>query len=54
MDNDGLIRVSEHLDESDRMAKAIVNANIPLKEIYINDLSLEDYYLSVTGGEHNG
>ena len=53
-DNDGLIRVSEHLDESDRMAKAIVNANIPLKEIYINDISLEDYYLSVTGGEHNG
>ena len=53
-DNDGVIRVNEHLDESDRMAKAIVNANIPLKEIYINDISLEDYYLSVTGGEHNG
>ncbi len=53
-DNDGRIRVNEHLDESDKMAKAIVNANIPLKEIYINDISLEDYYLSVTGGEHNG
>ena len=36
------------------MAKAIVQANIPLKEIFINNVSLEDYYLSVTGGEHNG
>ena len=53
-DNDKTIRVNEHLGESDKMAKAIVQANIPLKEIFINNVSLEDYYLSVTGGEHNG
>ncbi|MBP3760405.1 MAG: ATP-binding cassette domain-containing protein [Ruminococcus sp.] len=54
VDNDNNVRVGEHLDESDRMAKAIVNADISLKEIYINNVSLEDYYLSVTGGQHNG
>ncbi len=54
VDNDNNVRVNEHLDESDKMAKAIVNAGISLKEIYVNNVSLEDYYLSVTGGKHNG
>ncbi len=54
VDDDNKVRVNEHLDESDKMAKAIVNAGISLKEIYVNNVSLEDYYLSVTGGQHNG
>ena len=37
------------------MAKAIVQADAGLKEIYLNTISLEDYYLGVTGGgKHNG
>lgn len=54
IDYDGTIRVNEKLDDTASMAWAIVNAGIPLKEIYINNTSLEDYYLSVTGGNHNG
>ena len=54
IDDDGILRVNERLEESDKMAAAIVRANIPLKELYINSVSLEDYYLSLTGGAHNG
>ena len=54
IDHDNNIRVNERLDDSDVIAKLIVNANIPLKELFVNNISLEDYYLSVTGGEHNG
>lgn len=54
IDHDNNIRVNERLDDSDVIAKLIVNANIPLKEMFVNNISLEDYYLSVTGGEHNG
>ncbi len=54
VDEDGILRVSERLEESDKMIVALVNANVPVKEIYMNNISLEDYYLSLTGGEHNG
>ena len=54
IDEDGVLRVGERLEDSDKMAAAIVKADIPLKELYINSVSLEDYYLSLTGGEHNG
>ena len=54
IDHDNNIRVNERLDDSDVIAKLIVNANIPLKELFVNNISLEDYYLSVTGGKHNG
>ena len=50
----GLIRVSEQIDRSADMARAIVNAGIGLQEIYLHGISLEDYYLGVTGGKHNG
>ena len=54
-DPDGALRVSGHLDETAAMARAIVNAGIDLNEIRIHSISLEDYYLSVTGGGgHNG
>ena len=52
---DGAIRVSEGIDNTAAMAKAIVQADAGLKEIYLNTISLEDYYLGVTGGgKHNG
>ena len=52
---DGTLRVNERLDDTPAMAKAIVEAGIPLREICLNSISLEDYYLRVTeGGAHNG
>ena len=54
IDNNGMIRVSEQLENTPAMAKAIVNAGLDLKELFIKNISLEDYYLNVTGGEHNG
>ena len=52
---DGSLRVDEQLDNTPDMVRAIVNAGISLREICLNSISLEDYYLNVTGGgEHNG
>ena len=54
-ETDGTLRVSEQLDNTPAMAKAIVEASIGLQEISLNSISLEDYYLGVTeGGRHNG
>ena len=54
-EHDGALRVSERLDDTAEMARAIVGAGVGLKEIYLNTISLEDYYLGVTGGgRHNG
>ena len=54
-ETDGTLRVSEQLDNTPAMAKAIVEAGIGLREISLNSISLEDYYLGVTeGGRHNG
>ncbi len=46
--------VRERLDDTPAMAAAVVNAGIGLRELSVNTVSLEDYYLSVTGGKHNG
>lgn len=46
--------VRERLDDTPAMAAAVVNAGIGLQELSVNTVSLEDYYLSVTGGKHNG
>ena len=54
VDNDGVLRVNERLNDSDQMIAAMVKAGVPVKELYINNISLEDYYLELTGGEHNG
>ena len=53
-ETDGTIRVNGEMDQTADMAKAIVNAGIALNEIYLRAVSLEDYYLSMTGGAHNG
>ena len=52
---DGRLRIDEHLDDTASMSKAIVNAGIGLQEIRLDSISLEDYYLNITGGgERNG
>ena len=53
-EEEGEIRVREMLDETAAMAKAIVEAGIGLSEIFINSISLEDYYINLTGGNSNG
>ena len=52
---DGAIRVTEQMDNTAAMAAAIVGAGVGLQEMFLNTISLEDYYLGVTGGgKHNG
>ena len=51
---DGSVEIREHLDQTPAMAKAIVNAGLELREMYQRSLTLEEYYLGVTGGKHNG
>lgn len=50
----GELRVHGGLDRTEEMTKALVQNNIGVREIFIKNTSLEDYYLSVTGGAHNG
>ena len=54
IDKDNNIRINEQLHNSASMAKAVVESGTDLIELYIRNVSLEDYYLSVTGGQHNG
>ena len=51
---DGSLRLTRGMEQSKEIAKAIVNAGIGLEEIYLRSKSLEDYYLGMTGGTHNG
>ena len=51
---DGALRISTGMDRTKEISKAIVGAGIGLEEISLRSLSLEEYYLSMTGGEHNG
>ena len=53
-DNDGFIRISERLDDVKQVVKKLVEADIIPNHVSVSDISLEDYYLSVTGGKHNG
>ena len=48
---EGTVRVREQLDNTAAMAKAIIGAGAQLREIYVHNASLEEYYLGVTGGE---
>ena len=52
--NDGIIRISERIDDIKLVVKALVAAELVPTYVSKSDISLEDYYLSVTGGEHNG
>ncbi|MBQ9408116.1 MAG: ATP-binding cassette domain-containing protein [Clostridia bacterium] len=54
IEHDGSLTVSERMEDTAQMASAIVGAGVALQEIYLRTLTLEDYYLGVTGGKHNG
>ena len=47
---DGTLRVTDRLDDTAVMAKAIVEAGLSLHEIYLQSRTLEEYYLGMTGG----
>ena len=53
MEERDCIRVDGHTDRTAEMAKALVMAGITLQEIYVHNVSLEDYYLSMTKGGHH-
>ena len=53
-DDAEVIRIGDGLDRTEEITRTLVQNNIGVREIYIQRTSLEDYYLSVTGGEHNG
>lgn len=51
---DGSLRIGIGMERTKEISKAIVSAGIGLEEIYLRTMSLEEYYLGMTGGEHNG
>ena len=51
---DGSLNCTVGMDRAREISKAIVGAGIGLEEIYLREKSLEEYYLGMTGGEHNG
>ena len=51
---DGSLKLSTGMDRTKEIARAIVGAGIGLEELYLRAMTLEEYYLGMTGGEHNG
>ncbi len=54
IDNEGFIRINERLDDVKLIVKTLVSADVVPTHVSVSDISLEDYYLSVTGGKSNG
>lgn len=52
--DDHAIRVENAIDDTIAINKQLVGSGVGVTELYIKNISLEDYYLSVTGGNHNG
>ena len=51
---DGSLRIGRGMDRAKEISRAIVQAGIGLEEIYLRTMTLEEYYLGMTGGGHNG
>ena len=51
---DGSLLLGNGMERTKEISKAIVDAGIGLEEIYLRSMTLEEYYLGMTGGEHNG
>ena len=49
-DHNNNLRILNALDNTDDMILKLVKADIKVKELFITRLSLEDYYLNMTGG----
>ena len=45
-----LIRVDDALGKTSELNKKLVESGIGVSEIFAKNVSLEDYYLSLTGG----
>ena len=48
-----LIRIDEGLDRTAEINRALVESGIAVTELHTTNISLEDYYLSLTGGRRN-
>lgn len=51
--HNGKIRVNECLDKTAEINSMLVNSGLAVDEIHTTNISLEDYYLSLTGGKKN-
>ena len=51
---DGSLRLGKGMERAKEISKAIIDAGIGLEEICLHTMTLEEYYLGMTGGEHNG
>ena len=51
---DGSLRLTQGMEQAKEISKALVGAGVGLEEIFLRTKSLEEYYLGMTGGEHNG
>ena len=50
---DGSLRLRDGMDRAKEISRAIVSAGISLEEIHLRAMTLEDYYLGMTGGGRN-
>ena len=48
---DDKIRINDCLDRTAEINKTLVNGGLEVNEIHKTNISLEDYYLSLTGGK---
>lgn len=53
IDENGFIRVNDRLEDVQLLVKMLVEKDLVPKHVTVKDISLEDYYLSVTGGSEN-
>ena len=54
VDSDGYLRVANALHDTAAINRALVKNDVGVSELMIKNTSLEDYYLSMTGGNGNG
>lgn len=54
IDEDNIIRIGDRLNEVKAVVQLLVNNNLTPDRVGVTDISLEDYYLGMTGGQHNG
>lgn len=54
IDEDGFIRINDRLDDVQLLVKILVEKDLVPNHVTVKDISLEDYYLNVTGGSENG
>lgn len=48
------VRVDEAIERTAEINKALVNSGLAVTELHATNISLEDYYLKLTGGKSNG